>query len=196
MVRKRNMNKKRSQVAHYVKCELLVARRDPWRYYFHSLHSCVAVVCLVLVVSFIHPVCALCRCLFHLFHFIWCRFEICVLCVYYCIFQIPPPNGVLFVLFTFRSFNCSVRLVFFSVCLFFFLFCCCSLVFSLLCVLAALFVVVVICNRERIYVVRTSSHRYKWNAFRLYEFLPFIARMQYQWINGNICVTCSSAADE
>lgn len=88
MVRKRNMNKKRSQVAHYVKCELLVARRPLTIF---SLSSCVR-----------------CRCLFHLFHFIRCRFEICVLCM----FGIPPPNGRLF-------FICFIRFSFVQLFFFF-----------------------------------------------------------------------------
>lgn len=171
MVRKRNMNKKRSQVAHYVKCELLVARRPLTIF---SLSSCVR-----------------CRCLFHLFHFIRCRFEICVLYI----FEIPPPKNErthFFYLF-YSVFVRSIVFFFFfsSVRSFSSLFACLFISSGLLLLLLLLLCVpvdsFVICNRERIYVARTSSHRYETECIRLYEFLPFIARMQSQWINGNIC---------
>lgn len=86
MVRKRNMNKKRSQVAHYVKCELLVARRPLTIF---SLSSCVR-----------------CRCLFHLFHFIRCRFEICVLCIVVYLKYPHQMKNVYLFYSVFRSFNC------------------------------------------------------------------------------------------
>lgn len=173
MVRKRNMNKKRSQVAHYVKCELLVARRDPWRFFCSCCCCCVSrsslsfiacVRCLVvsLSISFVS--------LYMMS--LWNMCIVCIILYILCIFEIPPPNGVLFVLLGFRSFNCSVCSSFF-ISLFSLVFGCCVCC-AFFCRFSVFFFyfyfipfrIVIICNRERIYVARTSSHRYKWNAFR------------------------------
>lgn len=116
MVRKRNMNKKRSQVAHYVKCELLVARRDPWRF-FCSCFRCCCCWCCVSRSSLSFIACVRCLVVYFICFTLYdvaLKYVYCVIILYIlCIFEIPPPNGVLFVLLGFRSFNCSVCSSFF-----------------------------------------------------------------------------------
>lgn len=121
---------------------------------------------------------------------------------------IPPPNGRLFYLFysVFRSFNCffSVRSFDRSFSLFSLLFlvhllvrffccrcrCCLCAVDSFRCYLQSR-------KREFMWPEQVHIDTKRNECIRLYTFffLPFIARMQSQWINGNICVTCSSAAE-
>lgn len=183
----KNMNKKRSQVAHYVKCELLVARR-PLTIFSHrsfSLAHSSGDVC-VFVVS----------CLFHVFH-IYTIYMSLALKYVYCVLLLcidfkaytknrrlqrqwrmnTYPHQIesrdfLFVLFGF-SFNCFVYAL-------------CALFLLLLLLLLYLRFCVSVCwletqcffhrfirwhccsvyfakckwERERIYVARTSSHRY------------------------------------
>lgn len=108
------MNKKRSQVAHYVKCELLVARRDPWRFF------CCCCCCCVSRSSLSFIACVRCLVVSLSISFVslymmslWNMCIVCIILYILCIFEIPPPNGVLFVLLGFRSFNCSVCSSFF-----------------------------------------------------------------------------------
>lgn len=105
------MNKKRSQVAHYVKCELLVARR-PLTIFFLPSHLCPALA---------HPIrCDVCAFVVALVYFICftlydvAGLEICVLCAVIVYMKeekktqpnpnqkIPPPNRE-------PSFICFIR---------------------------------------------------------------------------------------
>lgn len=114
------MNKKRSQVAHYVKCELLVARR-PLTIFFLPSHICPILA---------HPIrCDVCAFVVALVYFICftlydvAGLEICVLCAVIVYMKEEKKNRirtkryphqiesrVLFVLFGF-SFNCFVCVV-------------------------------------------------------------------------------------
>lgn len=119
-------------------------------------------------------VCALSRCLFHLFHFIWCRFEICVYCVYYCVdfvctvlvgemecylfYSVCVRSIVLCVLVACVFFSFGISLFTWSLVVV-----CAALLFlSFLIFISfhSVFTVLLFAIGPRIYVARTSSHRY------------------------------------
>lgn len=156
MVRKRNMNKKRSQVAHYVKCELLVARRPLTIF---SLSSCVRVVVVYFICFTLYDVAL--------------KYVVCIVLLY--IWKYTPTKKktikflcVFFICFIrfsfvqlFRSCCCRYCCIRLRSLLFLFFF----LLFFLQCVYDDFFFgsgsVVYLQTTEEFILARTSSHRHK-----------------------------------